>query len=87
MSDDDLVRHARITRDDLCGELPNGVGNTMDAMCDRIEALLADIEAKDAVLRAIKKACNYGVNSPDESLDLIFGIANAALTAPAQARP
>jgi hypothetical protein len=37
MSDEKLVKHARDLRERLNDELPNGVGNTIDALCDRIE--------------------------------------------------
>jgi hypothetical protein len=50
MTTTDLVRHARIMRNDLAGELPNGVGNTIDYMADRLEQLQSLVcEARDVI--------------------------------------
>jgi hypothetical protein len=42
-SPEQLSEHARAMRGQLNDELPNGVGNTMDALCDALESAQAEI--------------------------------------------
>ena len=39
-----IVEHARKLREHLCDDLPNGAGNTIDALCDTIEQAKAALE-------------------------------------------
>jgi hypothetical protein len=47
----DIVEHARKLRQDLNDELPNGVGNTIDALCDKLAALSSLPQEDDRELR------------------------------------
>jgi len=53
VKDDELVTHAKKMREALCGDLPNGVGNTMDALFDRITDLQTRLERYETALRTI----------------------------------
>jgi hypothetical protein len=55
-SPEQLSEHARAMRGQLNDELPNGVGNTMDALCDALESTQAEIARLTTALNALQQA-------------------------------
>jgi hypothetical protein len=44
----DLVGHSRRLREQLSADLPNGVGNAIDSLCELVETLQAELREKPA---------------------------------------